>query len=85
MIVREGVFLKEEDVDKLASLLSRYYLVIQELERLKHTIQSVQDYKLAQKYGQSFVNIAEAYQSCAVVEQQLGIDDVRYWDLAGAY
>jgi len=82
MVVRNGLFLKEVEAEGLQQLSNEYYSKAQDVERLKNTIQSVQDDKQRRNYGQSFLEIAEAYELCAVIHNEPDKGGFTYWDYA---
>lgn len=82
MVVRGGIYLKQEEVDKLQKLEASYYEKTSELSKLTNTIQNIQDHKNNRRYIDSYLAIAEAYQSCALVHNKSYEDGFTAWDFS---
>ena len=82
MVVRNGVFIREAEAEKLQTLATAYYEKAQELDRLKKSIQRAEDDRLRRVYGDSFLAIAEAYESCGIVYNQSYEGGFSAWDYA---
>lgn len=67
MIVRQGVFLKEEQVAKLDEAISKFYDKSGLINQLKNIVSQIQSYTSDQNYGKAFLSIAEGYQYCAAI------------------
>lgn len=80
MVVRKGKYFTEKDIEKLDSISSDYYEKAQQMERLKSVLQTIQDNKLDNNYGQCFLYISEAYDCCAAVHNQSFEGGFTFWD-----
>ena len=82
MIVRQGVFLKQEQVDKFEKVITNFYDKIGSVRQLKNCVERIQSYLSDDNYGQAFLSIAEGYQSCAVIFNQRYEGGYSAWDFA---
>lgn len=82
MVVRGGVYLKEEDADKLQKLEAAYYEKTAELNKLANLIQNIQELRNYRSYIKSYIAIAEAYQSCALVHNKSYENGFTAWDFS---
>lgn len=80
MVVRKGMYYKEKDIEKLDLISSDYYEKVQQVERLKSVLQNVQDNKINNNYGRCFLYISEAYDCCAVIQNQSFEGGFTFWD-----
>ena len=80
MIVRQGVFLSTQQVDKLEVTISEYYEKSGVANQLKYNIEQIQSYANDGNYGKAFLMVAEAYQACAVVHNDHDSKGYSKWD-----
>jgi len=82
MIVRQGVFLTEDEVSKLDQKISDYYDKAGLATQLKNCIESIQSYASGGNYGKAFIAIAEGYQDCAAIYNQRYEGGYGAWDFS---
>lgn len=82
MVVRKGMYFTEKDIKKFESVSNDYYEKAQQVEKLKSVLQTIQDNKLDCNYGRCFLYISEAYDCCAIINNQSFERGFTYWDYA---
>ncbi len=82
MVVRQGVFLSEEQVTELDKKIADYYDKAGLANQLKSCIERVQSYTSNHNYGEAFLSIAEGYQNCAAIHNQRHEGGYSAWDLS---
>jgi predicted RNA-binding Zn-ribbon protein involved in translation (DUF1610 family) len=80
MIVRQGVFLKQEQVDKFQDTMTKFYEKIEFVRQLKYSIERVQSDLSNDNYGDAYLKIAEAYQACALIYNKRYEGGYSAWD-----
>lgn len=80
MIVRQGVFLEEKQAVDLDKKVSDYYEKSYLADSLKSLVESIQSYAKSGNYGDAYLHIAEAYQTCAIIYNQKYDGGYTNWD-----
>ncbi|MGE5327731.1 MAG: hypothetical protein ACM3KH_00170 [Thiobacillus sp.] len=80
MVVRQGVFLTEDQVAKLDKEVTDYYDKAGLASELKNRIEQTQSYVSSGNYGRAFLAIAEGYQDCASIHNQRYDGGYSAWD-----
>lgn len=80
MVVRQGKFLTEQAVDEIEAKTREYYEKFGFVNQLKNNIEMAQSSMRSKNYGDAYISIAEAYQACAVVQNNKDPSGFSYWD-----
>lgn len=80
MVVRQGKFLRKEQVEKLEAEISEFYEKSGLINQLKNVIEQVQYYANDDNYGRAFLEIAKGYQYCAAMFNKKYEGGFSAWD-----
>ncbi len=80
MIVRQGVFLSEEQVAKLDIEITDFYDKTGQISQVKSSVEQVQTYLSEGNYGRAFLAAAQGYQACAIIYNKSYEGGYRAWD-----
>ncbi len=82
MIVRQGVFLSEEQVAKLDKEITDFYDKTGQISQVKSSVEQVQTYLSEGNYGRAFLAAAQGYEACAIIYNKSYEGGYRAWDYA---
>jgi len=82
MIVRQGVFLKQEQVEKFQQTMTNFYEKIEFVRQLKYAIEQTQSDLGNDNYGDAYLKIAEGYQACALIHNKRYDGGYTAWDFS---
>jgi len=82
MIVRQGVFLKQVQVDKFQNVMTNFYEKIEFVRQLKNSVEQIQSNLVDESYGDAFMKIAEGYQACALILNKRYEGGYSAWDFS---
>ncbi len=82
MVVRSGLYIKEQDIEKVEKLQSAVFEQSSYAHKLKDQIQYIQDSKIQKRYIECMLSIAKAYQYCAIIKNITHERGFTFWDFS---
>lgn len=82
MVVRQGIFLSEDQADIIDKKTTEYYDKTYWMGQIKNVIDRIQSYAKRGNYGEAFLMIAEGYQTCAIIHNKRYEKGYSAWDYA---
>lgn len=85
MIVRQGVYLSENQIEKLEEKTSKFYTKQELINRLGYELETAQDNKVRKEWVTYYKALAEAFRFVAQVDKSKDPTGRSFWDKAWSY